>query len=35
MIWHGPDRETTHHVETVFDTESLARDLAELTRLSS
>jgi hypothetical protein len=32
LIWHGPDRETTQDVETVFDTDARARYLAELTR---
>jgi ATP-dependent helicase/nuclease subunit A len=32
LIWHGPDRETTHDIETVFDTKVRAGYLAELTR---
>jgi ATP-dependent helicase/nuclease subunit A len=32
LIWHGPDRETTEEVETVFDAEAVARAFAELVR---
>jgi ATP-dependent helicase/nuclease subunit A len=31
LIWHGPDRETTHDIETVFHAEAVTRYLDELT----
>jgi ATP-dependent helicase/nuclease subunit A len=32
LIWHGPDRPTTHDIEPVFDSHARAAYLAELTR---